>query len=920
MKKALHNEKKLMKVTLLSFALGAVFSNCANAQTGISAKTDGTHNYQVTAPIVVNDSDNYRAIGIDAYSTAADNKTFITTGDGDLVIEAQGDNYGVYGIQSSTANGNTTGHAEVRVLTNNMTITGTSANNYTSGLILGQGANIFIDASGDVVIDVSGKAGAEGIIAAASQGTTNARITSQNNTIKSSGEGIYVYGYNTVVTLNALSGSNTISGNYGVISWDANVPQLAAGDAILNAKKDNVVRGKVAAIYTKGGVKNAAVTLNAEHDNRIFADQYGVLTVQNSIVDITSGNDTVIEAPDAVYVNDGSVSIVSTNANKINGRLVARNEGKISIGSENDAIEGTFEKVTANSEVILTGSIIADSEGSITVLANGGEITGNTVGLNDGETRLALTEGTVFTGATAVNAADAAALEDTAVDAYYTGLQLSTTDQKDGSVRVVIQDSDSVWNVTKNSSVTELVASDGTVNIAYGDAYKRVTTGMLTADNAVVMLKHDISSETDTDQLAVTGKASGSVTPVITVTGTADADQVKGLAWLISQGDGSSLSAASTAQVNTQNGGVQQWKLAFFTEESTDSSNADGADTSGTGNDAGYWYLVRATEDPVTPVNPVTPEVSSLLSGAVSLGQATAWAEEIEDLRMRLGEVREDGETGAWVRVKGYRERFKTAGNGFKQHVRGVHIGADSRIGEDGWFAGAAFRYANANQDSVIEGTEGDTHLYSLKGYATKLWENGSYFDAVVQIGRYDHTVTGYANDLQNKYSADYNGWGFGLSAEIGRKIRFGENTDTWYRDTFIEPQAQLSYQQIRGKDFTTSTGMQVSQDNAKFVTGRLGVVAGKEFRHDDGRFFQMNALAGVKRLFKGDQTVSFLGTDGASARIKAVDIAGTRVYYGVSFNWVPKKNIRAYGEFRREQGDSYVKDYEVNLGVRYVF
>ncbi len=721
---------------------------------------------------------------------------------------------------------------------------------------------------------------------------------SKNNQLTSSGTAISSID-DSSVSLIAESGGNTVK------ATDIAIQVLNSASAELSAKS---------------GENNLS---NSSTDAEALALSDG----DGSSIKLTAKDNTLSSASSiaALAQGYGSIELAATGTNTITGAdmaAVADANGTITIGS------GAAD---------ISGELIAVNNGSVSVTATGGNIDGSVIAVNNGSAVLKLSS-TELTGAAVMNNTYENQLptDDSSTNVlteagskFFLGRQMSADNlSSSGSISVTLTDG-AKWYVTDNSVVTDLSVTDSTLDIHNDDdsVYKRVTAGTFTGENAVVKLKHDISSETDTDQLAVTGKASGSVTPVITVTGTAGADQVKGLAWLISQGTGSSLSAASTAQVNTQNGGAQQWKLAFFKEESTDGSNADGANTTGTGNDAGYWYLVKADDpvipdDPVTPVGPVTPvtpEVKSLLSGAVSLGQATAWAEEIEDLRLRLGEVRDDGKTGAWVRVKGYRERFKTA-SGFKQHVRGVHVGADSRIKDSGWFAGAAFRYANANQDSVIEGTEGDTHLYSLKGYATKLWENGSYFDAVVQIGRYDHTVTGYANDLQNKYSADYNGWGFGLSAEVGRKFRFGENTDAWYRDTFIEPQAQLSYQQIRGKDFTTSTGMQVSQDNAKFVTGRLGVVAGKEFRHDDGRFFQMNALAGVKRLFKGDQTVSFLGTDGASARIKAVDIAGTRVYYGVSFNWVPKKNIRAYGEFRREQGDSYVKDYEVNLGVRYTF
>lgn len=84
-----------------------------------------------------------------------------------------------------------------------------------------------------------------------------------------------------------------------------------------------------------------------------------------------------------------------------------------------------------------------------------------------------------------------------------------------------------------------------------------------------------------------------------------------------------------------------------------------------------------------------------------------------------------------------------------------------------------------------------DTSMLSLGGYSTWYAKNGTYLDLV-----------GNLSWLHNKYrsrdglSASQNGYGLGLSAEVGRPWRIGESQ--WQ----IEPQAQLSYQRIHLNSF----------------------------------------------------------------------------------------------------------------------
>lgn len=94
--------------------------------------------------------------------------------------------------------------------------------------------------------------------------------------------------------------------------------------------------------------------------------------------------------------------------------------------------------------------------------------------------------------------------------------------------------------------------------------------------------------------------------------------------------------------------------------------------------------------------------------------------------------------------------------------------------------------------------------------------------------------------------SGKVNNFGLGLSAEVGKK--FGLT-----KDFFVEPQAQLAYYWIKGKDFSMSNGMKVEQGDFNSWVGRLGLVAGKDFKDAEGNTkAQVFVKGGVKQQFAG--------------------------------------------------------------------
>ena len=526
------------------------------------------------------------------------------------------------------------------------------------------------------------------------------------------------------------------------------------------------------------------------------------------------------------------------------------------------------------------------------------------------------------------------------------------------------------------STANTITMAGGTIDMSSArvagwqrSAYQKIILNSLKADSAYTRHGHmafdmNLAEEVNaseaqdhlkknTDQLIIKGVAKGNYSAVINfVNSSVPIDPSKKYSenWLIHQGPGSDMTVTNLSGGNTfyGSGMLTLWSLVFVPEGQHGQLDDDAirGQLNNTGVGEGYWHLIRTDmpvpppapeppapspiEPPAPPVTPpLPPEVNDNITICTSTGQALAYLADLEDLRTRLGEVRYGSQDGAWVKVFSKKDTVKTS---FRQDAYGFNIGADRLVNcneDNAWLVGGAFRYGQAEQDGVVNAlVTGKLDEYSVKAYAAWMKDNGAYADFVAQAGRYEQEINGTDNTGLKVSHASYSTYGYGLSVEVGHMLSFRETVDDrqWYNHFFLEPQLQLAFFHVQGKDYKTSTGLAVSQGNAEFLTGRVGLVLGKKFNYGtvddlDRRYFQVALLGGVKHEFLGgDQTISYTGVDGAKASVHAGDIDGTRFYYGVNCDWQVTDNFRLYAQASREEGDRYTKDYDISIGGKLLF
>lgn len=490
------------------------------------------------------------------------------------------------------------------------------------------------------------------------------------------------------------------------------------------------------------------------------------------------------------------------------------------------------------------------------------------------------------------------------------------------------------WSVKRNSHVTTLTVSgdDSHVYLTHeSDKRNTLVIDKLKGDSQITFVLHtDLSGKdaaNSNDKVIIKSADSGSHALYIPSTGDAE------------NGAESSYLVYAPNRVNVQlnekyhgkeqlvDKGVYLYKL---TKEEVNAPSEAASVTRAEAPTYNGYYLTLATnqDNPNDPGNsdkpgntdnpddsgkPVTPLLSPTAKAVLAMagmgGQNAMYHNQLSDLRKRLGEIRGMTESnGLWVSASGQRDRFKGfASNGVKQNTYRFNLGLDHKIGS--WLIGANFKYLHGTQKASNPDShaKGKVNSAGANIYGTWIAENGLYTDIVASFDHYHQKITTSMLDGRG-VSGTVNNFGFGLSAEVGKK--FGLT-----KDFFVEPQAQLAYYWIKGKDFSMSNGMKVEQDDFNSLVGRLGLVAGKDFKDAEGNTKgQVFVKGGVKQQFAGKQKLY-----ANSIQFKD-ELKGTSGYYGLGFEANPNKKVSLYGHLERENGKHYTKEIEVMLGLRYKF
>lgn len=469
-----------------------------------------------------------------------------------------------------------------------------------------------------------------------------------------------------------------------------------------------------------------------------------------------------------------------------------------------------------------------------------------------------------------------------------------TSGGSNGEINMHLTTNDSYWNVTGDSTLTNL-KNDSIVDMrADGNGFSTITVNNILNSGGTFNMDIDASTNVNnSDRVYVDGTHSGThyikLNPL-------DENKLDGAAGtvLVSVKDEQGEFKAKDSE------GALYWNK--YTLDRFDTSAGDEV-TAGYNTD---WYLkeVEQLDEPTTSVDTIL--------GAYALGYYT-WRAETDKLMKRMGDLRHNGEdeNGAWFRVRGA-EISRDGEASFENKYTVYELGYDEITKKTDRFTryqGAALSYIDGSS-SFARGS-GENNGKSIAFYTTEMRNKGHYLDLVFRIADMDSDYKVYDTN-GNKITGEPENVGVSLSAEYGRKKVMDDNG--WY----IEPQGQLTLGYFGGDNYRAKYADQyidVHQSGIPSVLGRVGFNIGRDIDENTNIYLKANLL----HEFCGDYDVDMVDSAG-NRRTESDTFNDTWFEYGIGAAIKTGKNNHIYFDFEKTAGGDFEQDWAWNAGMRWTF
>lgn len=737
--------------------------------------------------------------------------------------------------------------------------------------------------------------------AAVDAGTKDIHVDSGENTLNlnggNTGVGVKAEGGKTA----DIKGNANITGQTGVLADGAGSKVLLSGNSNITAGGDGIVASGGGTVEAAGitnvtaGAGGKAVRAGGGSSVSLRNGKLkGDVEADNGTVSLhgaeTEGNVTAA-AGGSINLTDGSVSGAATadngtieteNTNVVNGasalnggKLKLRN-GTVSGGIKTDAAS-TSDVVMDRAGASLQGDVSGEGKTNVT-LSNGGSWKGSSTG--SGETKVKVESDGIWTG---------------------TSMNSSTDVDLRGK-----------WQQTGDSKVRKLVSTKGTLDKT--DSVSGTTDIGHFGGEMSLIYAHDKTNPTKVlgGGTFIAAADAGSTVDMITDNAGLDTNSKKAA-------DKNKVSEALNAlagklQYTGYQNGERNLKGKLRIAEGLTSSSAGLKTEALSFKRDGQGYF------DYTPAKPDKPEIetgdyeTSIMSSTRSAltSSILVWRNDMNDMYKRMGDLRIGAESGLWARAYGGRISYDANNAYMKDSYWAAQVGMDKRLAS-GWHVGGAFGYTDGSA-TYRYGGKGDPKLYTLAAYATRVSEDGQYVDVIAKAGKLSNKFTAYnkysAPVLRNYVEGKYDTYGYGISAEYGKKIRMGKG--------FITPQAELTWSRLSSDSFDaaapTGESMRVSQSSVNILVGRLGVVAGVE--SDKGNFY---AKVNLFHEFDGDGHILFT-EPGKTGKRSSFSLKDTWVEIALGGNYYLSPRSMIYADFTKSFGGDYKVDWRINAGIRFSF
>ena len=742
------------------------------------------------------------------------------------------------------------------------------------------------------------------------------------------------------LTITNLSAASGASGHKAI--------SLSNQDGILNVNTNQTATqvSITGDIYTENEASKATIYFTGS-DSSLTGN---TLAASGSTVSLTftpADGSTATLTGTAEATDGATYSLTAASGTAVTGETTASAGGIV-----NAAFSGTATQSAG------TGTVVGLSTGSgstFTETVDGASVTGEFEASDGGSLSVSLTNGASQTaadgttllasstgsGSTLTETADSSvsltgdfSASDSGTLSFTTASTWTGTSSVDnGTLNVVLEGTSAIWNVTGDSSLTDLTAGSGTIHFptAATDGSFTGTTvtvnGNYSSDGAAITMSTVLAGDSAaTDKLVVNGNTSGTTTITFTNVGGTGAQTVDGIE--VVEVNGTSDGVFTKPGSNYLKAGPYVYQLQKIGNSWYLTSLNTGAAILPNTNDTSDTPSVIPATDDVTTHN-MRPEIASYannLYAANTLFMMSLYERLSETMYSDAlrGNGRHSG--NVWIRTAGGHTRNKmedgsltTRGNWGLVQVGGDVVSwptSDTHRFHLGLMAGYAHDSNKTTSPTAGYWTKGKLSGYSVGLYGT--WMNqkpegtGPYVDTWLLWQRFKNEVS--SGDYSD--TDTYHSKGFTVSLEGGYTFPLkdwmsSDGTDNTVR---LQLQGQVIRMGVRDGAWTDAIGSTVQGIGAGNVRTRVGLKLYHQFTNDR----KDRAWKPFIGLNWYHDTKAF----GAKIAGVADHIDGGRNFGEVKLGveGKVKKNWNVWGFAGYQQGSEGFRNLEALAGLKYLF
>ena len=477
-----------------------------------------------------------------------------------------------------------------------------------------------------------------------------------------------------------------------------------------------------------------------------------------------------------------------------------------------------------------------------------------------------------------------------------------------------------------------VVNNTGTLDLTNGG---NTAANILTIDGELASAGGSLklnSTATQSDVLRVNGNATGTTLIDDTLVGGPLMDRDRDGAIAASEGVSlAQVSGNANAESFVLKGGYVasgpwQYGLASFTPDSSASGLWDYRLANNFVCEDGALCQPRTGSNQRAVRLAVTPQVPSYISAPVGLAYYSLAV--TDDLHKRLGELRQQqGDADAlggemFIRYLGSNLKYQSNrgladyGYDFDLDYSAVQLGGNllrAEGAEDSLRGGVAYTRGNTRiRPHAADGyssTSFDSDSISL--YGTWLRDSGFYLDGSLSWGWY----RGETDIARQKEVASPKGNGWTASVESGYPFAFANGIR-------LEPQAQITWLQMKMDSFTDRDRTRVSYDDYDQTIGRLGARLDRTWQDARQNAYTPYIRANYYKGWGGTAKTNIGSADADGSQTFESGKFGQMWDVGLGGSATLKKDVALYAEadYRKEIDGNGAKGWRYNAGVRWSF